>query len=135
MSETEDMIKAAKKAMDMAYAPYSRFSVGAAIKTDTGHVYTGCNVENASYPVGSCAEQNAIGAMISGGDKIIAEIYVMGNGENLVSPCGACRQRIREFSTAETKIHVCDRNKIRRTFTLSELLPCSFGPENLSETK
>lgn len=132
MNDIEKMLDLARKAMEHAYCPYSKFSVGAVIKTDTGHFYSGCNVENASYPVGSCAEQGAISAMILGGDTKIAEIVVMGNGEALVSPCGACRQRIREFSTPNTIIHICDRNSVRKSLTLAEILPISFGPENLS---
>ena len=133
MSETEKILETARTMMDRAYAPYSHFPVGAVIITDTGRVYAGCNVENASYPVGSCAEQSAIAAMIAGGDKKIAGIYIMGNGKNPVSPCGACRQRIREFSMPETKVFICDRKGVRETWTLADLLPCSFGPENLSE--
>lgn len=132
MTELDKMLEMARKAMEQAYAPYSRFKVGAVIRSDSGRLYAGCNVENASYPVGSCAEQGAISAMILGGDTKIADIVVMGDGENLVSPCGACRQRIREFSTPETRVLICDRNGVRKTMTLAELLPVSFGPENLS---
>lgn len=131
MNTLDEMLQKAREAMDMSYSPYSRFPVGAVIKAQSGKLYAGCNVENAAYPSGSCAEQGAISAMILGGESKIAEILVMGNGENLVSPCGACRQRIREFSTPETVIYICDRNGIRKTMTLTELLPASFGPENL----
>lgn len=135
MATIDEMLSAARDAMDKAYVPYSHFRVGAVIKAASGKIYAGCNVENASYPVGSCAEQSAISAMIMGGDTLIEEIVVMGNGEHLVSPCGACRQRIREFSTPQTKIHICDKNGVRKTVALSELLPLSFGPENLSDSK
>ena len=91
----------------------------------------GCNVENAAYPAGSCAEQGAISAMVLGGDTKIADIYVMGDGEHPTSPCGSCRQRIREFATPETRVHICDRNGVRITKNLTEILPISFGPENL----
>ena len=131
MNTLDEMLQMARDAMDRAYAPYSKFSVGAVIKAKSGKTYAGCNVENAAYPAGSCAEQGAISAMILGGDTKIQEIIVMGEGEHLVSPCGSCRQRIREFSDSDTVIHICDRNGIRKSMTLDELLPVSFGPENL----
>ena len=132
MNTLDEMLQMAREAMDRAYAPYSKFHVGAVIKAASGRLYAGCNVENASYPAGSCAEQGAISAMILGGDTKILEIVVMGNGEHLVSPCGSCRQRIREFGTPDTVIHICDRNGVRQSITLAELLPVSFGPENLN---
>ncbi|MBR1778663.1 MAG: cytidine deaminase [Alphaproteobacteria bacterium] len=131
MNILEEMLQMARDAMDRAYAPYSNFFVGAVIKAESGRLYAGCNVENASYPAGSCAEQGAISAMILGGDTKIQEMVVMGNGEHLVSPCGSCRQRIREFANSDTVIHICDRNGVRKSMTLEELLPISFGPENL----
>ena len=132
MTTLNEMLSAARDAMSKAYVPYSHFRVGAVIKAASGKMYVGCNVENASYPVGSCAEQSAISDRVMGGDTKIDEIVVMGDGENLVSPCGACRQRIREFSTPQTKIHICDQNGVRETVTLAEMLPLSFGPENLA---
>lgn len=131
MSTLDEMLQTAREAMDRAYIPYSHFAVGAVIKAQSGRLYAGCNVENAAYPAGSCAEQGAISAMVLGGDTKILEIVVMGNGEHLVSPCGSCRQRIREFAVPETIIHICDRNGIRKSMSLDELLPVSFGPENL----
>ena len=115
----------------MCSSDLSKFRVGAVIKAQSGRLYAGCNVENASYPVGSCAEQGAISAMILGGDSVISEMVVMGNGENPTSPCGACRQRIREFAAPGAVVRICDRNGVRTTMTLDELLPVSFGPENL----
>jgi len=132
MSTLDQMLQMARDAMDRAYAPYSKFSVGAVIKAESGRLYAGCNVENAAYPAGSCAEQGAISAMILGGDTKIREMVVMGNGDALVSPCGSCRQRIREFSTPDAVIHICDRNGVRKSVTLGELLPISFGPDNLN---
>ena len=131
MDELETILQMARDAMDRAYAPYSKFRVGAVVKGKSGRLYAGCNVENAAYPAGSCAEQGAISAMILGGDTKIQEMVVMGNGEHLVSPCGSCRQRIREFATPDAVIHICDRNGVRKSMTLDELLPVSFGPENL----
>ncbi|MGO4573116.1 cytidine deaminase [Microvirga sp. 2TAF3] len=132
MASLDELFAAAKSVQQRAYAPYSRFKVGAAIATPDGKIFTGCNVENAAYPVGSCAEAGAIAAMIATGEKQIAAIVVMGEGENLVTPCGGCRQRIREFATPATPIHVAGPEGIRRSFTLDELLPFSFGPDNLS---
>ncbi len=131
MNTLDEMLQMARDAMERAYVPYSRFPVGAVIRAQSGRLYAGCNVENAAYPAGSCAEQGAVSAMILGGDDKIAEIVVMGDGENLVSPCGSCRQRIREFATPQTVVRICDRNGVRKTMLLSELLPVSFGPENL----
>lgn len=131
MDTMDEMLQMARDAMDRAYVPYSHFRVGAAIRAQSGKLYAGCNIENAAYPAGSCAEQGAVSAMVLGGDDKIAEIVVMGDGENLVSPCGSCRQRIREFATPQTVVHICDRNGVRKSMLLSELLPVSFGPENL----
>ena len=126
------LFAAAKASMERAYAPYSKFQVGAAILADNGQVYSGCNVENAAYPVGTCAEAGAIAAMVCGGAQQIREIVVVGRGDQLCTPCGGCRQRIREFAAPETRIHVCGPEGLRRTFTCDELLPDSFGPDNLS---
>ncbi len=127
---SDKMILAAKAAREQAYAPYSKFSVGAAIVTPNAKIFTGGNVENAAYPEGWCAETSAIAAMIQAGEREIAEIFIVGAGDELCTPCGGCRQRIREFSTIETKIHICDLEGVRRTYTLAEMLPDSFGPEN-----
>lgn len=132
MSTRDDMIALAKQAMARAYAPYSKFQVGACLRTDTGKLYAGANVENAAYPQGQCAEASAIGAMIAGGDRKIVEIVVMGAGTALCTPCGGCRQRLNEFASADTPIHVCGPEGVRRTVTLGELLPYSFGPNNLT---
>jgi cytidine deaminase len=126
------LFAAAKAAMERAYAPYSTFQVGAAILADNGQVFSGCNVENAAYPVGTCAEAGAIAAMVCGGAQQIREIVVCGRGDELCTPCGGCRQRIREFAAPDAKIHVCGPEGLRRTFTRDELLPDSFGPDNLS---
>ena len=123
---------AAKAALEQAAAPYSKFKVGAAILADDGRIYSGCNVENAAYPNGVCAETSAISAMVLGGGKRIRAIAVIGGGKNLVTPCGGCRQRIAEFATADTPVHVCGPQGPRATFTIGELLPESFGMLNLT---
>ena len=126
------LIAAAVKARAAAYAPYSRFLVGAAIKDEAGRIHPGCNVENAAYPQGTCAETGALAAMVLAGGRRIVEVAVVGGGEGLVTPCGGCRQKLREFAAGDAAIHVCDAaGRVRRTFTLDELLPASFGPENL----
>jgi cytidine deaminase len=126
------LFAAASAAMERAYAPYSKFQVGAAILAGNGQIYSGCNVENAAYPVGTCAEAGAISAMVLDGVQQIHEIVVIGRGDVMCTPCGGCRQRIREFAAPDTKIHVCGPEGLRRTFTRDELLPASFGPENLA---
>lgn len=131
MNDLDSLFNAALKAREQAYAPYSRFKVGAAILADDGKVYPGCNVENAAYPVGACAEAGAISAMIAGGARAIRAILVVGDGAELVTPCGACRQRIREFAAPETPIAIAGPEGIRVRFSLAELLPASFGPANL----
>jgi cytidine deaminase len=129
--DLDALFAAAQTAQSRAYAPYSRFKVGAAILADDGEVYRGCNVENAAYPVGACAEAGAISAMIAGGARAIRAIVVIGDGAELVTPCGACRQRIREFAAPETPIMIAGPAGIRARFSLAELLPASFGPANL----
>ena len=126
------LFTAAFSAMERAYAPYSMFQVGAAILAANGQIYSGCNVENAAYPIGTCAEAGAIAAMVRDGAQPIREILVIARGDKMCTPCGGCRQRIREFATGDTKIHVCGPEGLRRTFTRDELLPESFGPNNLA---
>lgn len=131
MSKKDDLITAALEAMPQAYAPYSHFQVGAAILDENGHIHQGVNVENAAYPQGACAEAGAIAAMIMAGGKHIMQIAVAGRGDVLCTPCGGCRQRIREFATAQTEILVCGEEGLRKSYQMEELLPDSFGPDNL----
>jgi cytidine deaminase len=114
-----------------AYAPYSRFRVGAALMAGDGSVHAGCNVENAAYPVGTCAEAAAIATLIGAGYRAIRAVLVYGEGAEPVTPCGACRQRIREFASPQTPVAIAGPEGIRVRFTLEELLPASFGPANL----
>jgi len=127
----EALFAAALEAYGNAYAPYSRFPVGAAVLTPEGEIFSGCNVENAAYPQGWCAETSAIAAMVGTGKQRIAEVCVVGGGAGLCTPCGGCRQRIREFAPPDARIHVAGPEGVRASFTLAELLPESFGPENL----
>src|SRR5271165_7299427 len=126
-----ELFAAARAAQVKAHAPYSKFRVGAALRTPDGAIYAGGNVENAAYPEGWCAETSAIAAMAAAGARRIAEICVIGDGEALCTPCGGCRQRIREFADAETLIHVAGPEGVRKTFNLSDLPPDSFGPGHL----
>ncbi|WP_375598423.1 cytidine deaminase [Devosia sp. Naph2] len=125
------LFEAAEAVRARAYAPYSKFQVGAAILADDGKIYAGCNVENAAYPVGNCAEPSAIAAMLAGGGTRIRRIYVTGPGILPVTPCGGCRQRIREFADPGVEIvsHGVDGTPLVQT--LDQLLPHSFGPEHL----
>ncbi|MDE0948449.1 MAG: cytidine deaminase [Candidatus Thioglobus sp.] len=130
MSE-ENHIEATREAMSKAYVPYSNYPVGVLIVTDNGNTYTGCNVENASYPLGNCAEASAIASMIMGGEKKIKHIYVMTKNDEGGIPCGGCRQRIREFSDSNTEVFMCSKDGVQGRVNISELLPNSFGPEHL----
>jgi cytidine deaminase len=123
-----ELLKAAEGARKMAYAPYSRFAVGAALLTADGTIYTGCNVENASYGLGICAERNAIAHAVACGAKQFTAVAVV--TDNGVTPCGACRQVLAEFAPRMTVI-VADKDGNRRVYSLAELLPDAFGPDHL----
>lgn len=129
--KNDPLFDLAVDAMKASYSPYSQFPVGAALRTQSGSLFSGCNVENAAFPEGTCAEAGAISAMVRAGETKIEEIYVVGNGDKLVSPCGGCRQKIREFGTAGTRVHICGPEGIRKSVTLNDLLPLSFGPDHL----
>lgn len=131
-----ELVAAAIHARAHAYAPYSGFPVGAAVRTDDGRVFAGVNVENAAYPEGTCAEAGAIAAMVLSGGRRIVAVAVAGGGDGpdapLVTPCGGCRQKIREFAGPDVPILVCGPAGLRRRLTLADLLPHSFGPNNLA---
>ena len=127
----EDMLALARQMMDRAYAPYSHFPVGAVLRGANGKLYGGCNVENAAFPQGTCAEVAAIAVMIADGERRLVEALVMGQGESLIAPCGGCRQHLREFAADGVPVHLCDSTGVRRTMTMGELLPLAFGPDNL----
>jgi cytidine deaminase len=131
--DVEELLAAAKAVQANAHAPYSHFRVGAAIRTASGHVYTGCNVENAAYPQGSCAEAGAISAMVAGGEREIVAVLTVCDGEAIGTCCGGCRQRIREFAKGDTPVYAAAPDGVRATFTLDGLLPNSFGPDHLTE--
>jgi homotetrameric cytidine deaminase len=122
---TPRLVDLARGAMDRAYAPYSHFNVGVALRDEAGALHSGANVENSSYPQGQCAETSAIGALISSGGTAIREIAVMADTA-LIVPCGGCRQRLAEFAEPNTPVHLCGPEGVRRTVALAELLPLAF---------
>ena len=125
---------AARAARLRAYAPYSRFAVGAALLDEQGRVHAGCNVENAAYPQGTCAEAGALAALVlAGGTRIVAAL-VVGEGAAPCTPCGGCRQKLREFAGDDLPVLVADPSGLRARYTLRELLPASFGPDHLNPT-
>ena len=127
----DELFEAARAVQARAHAPYSRFPVGAAVRAGSGRVYVGCNVENASFPEGTCAEANAIGAMVAAGEREIVEVLTVADGDELVTCCGGCRQRIREFAAPDVSVHAAGPEGVRRTFTVAELLPASFTADRL----
>ena len=133
-----DLFEKARAVRERAHAPYSKFHVGAAILSEAGAVHVGANVENASYPEGCCAETSAISAMVAasklGPGRRIAEITVVADRieGRLTTPCGGCRQRLREFADDAAPVHLCGEGEAR-TLTLGELLPLSFGPRHLGK--
>ncbi|GBQ16052.1 cytidine deaminase [Swaminathania salitolerans] len=130
----DDLIETACAARSRAYAPYSRFAVGAALRCE-GVIHAGCNVENAAYPQGSCAEAGAIAAMVLHGGRHIEEIVIAGGGDAPCTPCGGCRQRLREFGAPDMRIRIVDpEGRVKLETTLGSLLPWSFGPDNLTRT-
>ncbi len=130
----KDLLEAARKAFDQAYAPYSNFAVGVALRASSGMIYSGANVENAAYPLGNCAEASAIASMISAGERTIEECLIVASGERLCTPCGGCRQRLAEFSSPDLKIHLCSPEQHRETLTLGELLPHAFDLHDAGST-
>lgn len=127
----QELFDAAVTVMNRAYAPYSNFPVGAAVRAASGTVYAGCNVENAAYPQGWCAEASAIAAMVSAGEREIVEVLTVCRSELVGTCCGGCRQKLREFADLSVPVYACGPDGIRATFTLDDLLPHSFGPEHL----
>ena len=130
----DDLYPAARAVRDRAYAPYSGYLVGAALRDEQGRVHAAANVENAAYPQSQCAEASAIGVMIAAGGHKITEVLVIADGTlGIPTPCGACRQRLREFTALDAPVHLAVPTGVIRTVTLGELLPLSFGPEHLGK--
>lgn len=126
------LLDAALKVRENAHAPYSRFKVGAAIRSRSGAVYAGCNVENVAYPQGTCAEAGAVAAMVAGGDTTIAEVCVVADAPAPLPPCGGCRQKLAEFSGADTTVTMTTTDGQSLTMTMQDLLPGAFSPQHMS---
>ena len=125
------LLKAAREARKQAYAPYSKFMVGAAVLDEKGRIHAGCNVENAAYPQGVCAEAGALSAMALAGGRMARAVAVVGAGAKWVTPCGGCRQKLREFGKPDLPILIASPTRLHTTLSLDELLPHSFGPDHL----
>jgi cytidine deaminase len=126
--DENELIEAAKKARNNAHAPYSGYKVGAALLDDHGRIHTGCNVENSAFPVGTCAEVNAIGSMVATGGKTIVAIAAVGGRDEIeaCTPCGGCRQNILEFADGNTRIILVGADDSLNQYSIDELLPASF---------
>jgi cytidine deaminase len=128
------LLAAATSVRERAYAPYSRFKVGAAIRSDAGTIHVGCNVENVAYPEGTCAEAGAIAAMIAAGDTRIAEVLVIADSPDPVPPCGGCRQKIAEFAAQDVKVTLCTTDGKALEMTVAQLLPGVFTAAHMVRT-
>ncbi|MFW2588731.1 cytidine deaminase [Sagittula sp. SSi028] len=122
---------AARAVRENAYAPYSQFKVGAALRTPSGAIYAGCNVENVAYPEGTCAEAGAIAAMIAAGETEITEAYVIADSPAPVPPCGGCRQKLREFAKGDVKITMATTDGKTQVITVTDLLPGAFTNDHM----
>jgi cytidine deaminase len=129
--DIDALVTAARTARDAAYAPYSKFAVGAAVMDEHGRIHAGCNVENAAYPQGWCGEASALAAMVLAGGRRVTAVAVCAVSAHPVTPCGGCRQKLREFAAADCPIVVADADGVLATHTLGALLPHGFGPEHL----
>ncbi len=126
--------KAAIKVRENAYAPYSNFKVGAAVRAASGAIYAGCNVENVAYPVGTCAETGAIAAMVAAGETEITEAFVVANSLVPVSPCGGCRQQLAEFAKSDVVVTMANVDGVSRSVTMADLLPGAFESSQMEES-
>ncbi|GAA0297421.1 cytidine deaminase [Gracilibacillus halotolerans] len=129
----DELINLAIEAREMAYTPYSKFNVGAALRTKSGKVYTGCNIENAAYPVTLCAERVAIFKAISEGEKEFEALAVVADTNRPVPPCGSCRQVMSEFFTEETEIYITNLQLNTKQTTMEEILPFSFQSDDMNK--
>jgi cytidine deaminase len=127
-----NLVTAASEAAQNAYAPYSNFRVGAALRTSSGAIHVGCNSENAAYPEGWCAETAALAVMVTAGERVIVEIAVYSDAVGHCPPCGGCRQRIAEFSTPDTLIRLVNHAGDVQLWRLDELLPNKFAKDHIS---
>jgi cytidine deaminase len=125
-----ELLNAARAVRDNAHAPYSGFKVGAALRAGSGRIYTGCNVENASYPEGTCAETGALAALVAAGEKKISEVAIIADSPAPIPPCGGCRQRLAEFATGDVPVIMANLSGETETKTLVALLPGAFSSRN-----
>lgn len=131
INNINDIVSLACAVREKAYVPYSNHPVGCVVITDTDRHFIGCNAETANYD-GTCAEAGAIAAMVAAGERKIAEVIIAGPSTHLCTPCGRCRQRIREFADDKTRVYVADKDgNLLKSYDFFDLLPDSFGPENL----
>jgi len=130
----QQLLSAAAGARTHSHSPYSKYAVGAAVLDEHGRVHAGCNIENAAYPQSWCAETTALGAMVMAGGRQARAVLVMGPGPEIITPCGGCRQKLREFCADDTPIFTANATALGPTYTLAELLPHSFGPDHLPST-
>jgi cytidine deaminase len=128
----DQLVATARKVRANAYAPYSKFLVGAAALDEHGRIHAGCNVENAAYPQGWCAETSALAHLVGSGSRRVLALAVVGVADDPVTPCGGCRQKLREFAADGCPVWVADLNDVRLRTTLGALLPASFGPGHLT---
>ena len=128
------LLDVARAVRENAYAPYSRFKVGAAIRGASGAVYAGCNVENVAYPEGTCAEAGAIAAMVAAGETRIAEVLVIADSPEPVPPCGGCRQKIAEFAAQDVRVTLCTTDGGEKVMTVADLLPGVFSAAHMDRT-
>jgi len=127
------LIDAAARVRENAHAPYSNFKVGAAVRAASGAVYVGCNVENAAYPEGTCAEAGAIAAMIAAGETVITEAAVIADSAAPVAPCGGCRQKLSEFAAPDVLLTMATTHGATKSVSIAELLPGAFGAAHMNE--
>ncbi|UWP96086.1 cytidine deaminase [Aliiroseovarius crassostreae] len=128
------LLKAATKVRENAHAPYSNFKVGAALRTTSGSIFTGCNVENVAYPEGTCAEAGAIAAMCAAGEREIAEVLVIADAPLPVTPCGGCRQKLAEFARGDVPITMTTTEGNSMAMSMADLLPGAFSNEHMENT-
>ncbi|WP_171207824.1 MULTISPECIES: cytidine deaminase [unclassified Ruegeria] len=124
---------AALAVRENAYAPYSNFKVGAAVRSDTGEIYAGCNVENVAYPEGTCAEAGAIAAMVAAGEQTLTEVYVVASSPEPVPPCGGCRQKLAEFGARDVKVTLATATGVEMETTIGQLLPGAFDASHMAD--
>ena len=126
------LLTASQAARSHSHAPYSHYAVGAAVLDEHGAIHAGCNIENAAYPQGWCAETTALGAMVMAGGRRATAVLVTGPGPDIITPCGGCRQKLREFGDDDLLVIAADPSGVRQSWTLGQLLPASFGPDHLT---